>query len=221
MNNLSAIIAVRKGSKRVVNKNSRPFADSNLLEIKIQQLLRMDNISNIYVSSDCEKMLSLASKYDVKTDLRDPYYASDSVPMNEVYEYLANMTQDEHILYAHVTSPLLLDSSLKESINKYMSLPNEYDSLATVHQVYEYIWHADQPVNYDPNNHPRSQDLPNYYALNFAVNLITKKSMLSRKNIVGDKFYPFFLDDVESTDVDTELDFKIAEFIYNERLQQR
>ena len=47
------------------------------------------------------------------------------------------------------------------------------------------------------------------------------QSMLSRKNIVGNKFYPFFLNDIESVDVDTELDFKIAEFIYNERLQQR
>ena len=217
-NRLSAIIAVRKGSKRVVNKNSRPFAGSSLLEIKIQQLLRMDSINNIYVSSDCERMLSLASKYNVKTDLRDPHYASDSVPMNEVYEYLANITQDEHILYAHVTSPLLLDSSLRKSIEKYFSLPEEYDSLATVHQLHEYIWHNGAPVNYDPNSHPRSQDLPNYYALNFAANLITRKSMLSRKNIVGNKFYPFFLNDIESIDVDTELDFKVAEFTYNERL---
>ena len=181
-NGLSAIIAVRKGSKRVVNKNTRPFADSSLLEIKIQQLLRMDKVDNIYVSTDCEKILSIASGYGVKTDLRDPYYASDSVSMNEVYECLAKMTQDEHILFVHVTSPLLLDDSLNASIDKYFSLSEEYDSLATVRQMHEYIWHDGQPVNYDPNNHPRSQDLPNYYALNFAANLITRKSMMLIQN---------------------------------------
>ena len=42
--------------------------------------------------------------------------------------------------------------------------------------------------------------------------------MFNRKNIVGKKFYPFILDEVEAIDVDTILDFKIAEFIYNERL---
>ena len=67
---LSAIIAVRKGSKRVSNKNSRPFANSNLLEIKVQQLLRMNKVNNIYVSSDCEEMLSTVSKYDVKTEVK-------------------------------------------------------------------------------------------------------------------------------------------------------
>ena len=32
---ISALIAVRSGSKRVINKNIRPFANTNLLEIKI------------------------------------------------------------------------------------------------------------------------------------------------------------------------------------------
>ena len=99
-----------------------------------------------------------------------------------------------------------------------MSLPRDYDSLASVHTLQEYIWCDEQPINYDPDCHPRSQDLPNYYALNFAVNLISKESMLNRKNIVGKKFYPFSLSEEEAIDVDTMLDFKIAEFIYNERL---
>lgn len=215
---LSAIIAVRKGSKRVPDKNIRSFANSNLLEVKIKQLLRTKGINNIYVSTDCPKMLSIASAYQVKTDFRDPHYASDEIPMNQVYEYLAHLVEDEHVLFVHVTSPLLSDQSLQSCIETYVTLPEDYDSLASVHALQEYIWCNGQPINYDPDRHPRSQDLPNYYALNFAVNLISKKSMIDRKNIVGKKFYPFFLKDEESIDVDTMLDFKIAEFIYNERL---
>lgn len=215
---LSAIIAVRKGSKRVPNKNIRSFADSNLLEIKIKQLLRAKGINNIYVSTDCPEMLATASAYQVKTDFRDPHYASDEIPMNEVYGYLAHLAEDEHILFIHVTSPLLSDKSLQACIDTYMSLSGDYDSLASVHTLQEYIWSDGSPINYDPDCHPRSQDLPNYYALNFAVNLISKKSMLNQKNIVGKKFYPFPLSGEEAIDVDTMLDFKIAEFIYNERL---
>ena len=36
---IKALIPVRAGSQRVKNKNIRPFAGSNLLEIKVKQML--------------------------------------------------------------------------------------------------------------------------------------------------------------------------------------
>ena len=166
---MSALIAVRKGSKRIPNKNIRSFANSNLLEIKIKQLLRVKGINNIYVSTDCEEMFTLAKDLGAIVEFRDSYYTSDRVPMNEVYEHLTHLVDDKHILFVHVTSPLLSDISLQKCIDTYLALPDEYDSLATVHFLHEYIWCDGEAVNYNPDCHPRSQDLPNYYALNFAV----------------------------------------------------
>jgi len=42
---IKALVAVRSGSVRVVNKNLRPFAGSSLLAIKLQQLKRLGNLS--------------------------------------------------------------------------------------------------------------------------------------------------------------------------------
>ena len=39
-----AIVPVRKGSKRIKNKNFKKFAKSNLLEIKIRALKKMGQI---------------------------------------------------------------------------------------------------------------------------------------------------------------------------------
>ena len=211
---ISALIAVRKGSKRVVNKNIRPFAGSSLLEIKIKQLTRIDGINEILVSSDCAKMIDIANRMGVIGVMRDPKFASDTIPMNLVYQHLASLAPSEHILYVHVTSPLLSDESLSRCIAEYNKLEEKYDSLASVSSLHEYIWTDEGAINYDPNSHPRSQDLPNYYALNFAVNLISKNAMVNRKNIVGEKFFPYYLDEIESIDVDTMTDFKVAEFLY-------
>ena len=41
---ITAIIPVRKGSQRVKNKNFKPFADSNLLEIKLNTLKQIKTI---------------------------------------------------------------------------------------------------------------------------------------------------------------------------------
>ena len=38
--------------------------------------------------------------------------------------------------------------------------------------------------------------------------------MIETKSILGKNFYPYFISDLESIDVDTELDFEIAEYIF-------
>ena len=40
-NKLTAVIPVRAGSQRVKNKNLKPFADSTLLDIKIETLKKV------------------------------------------------------------------------------------------------------------------------------------------------------------------------------------
>ena len=218
MEKYAAMIAVRKGSQRVKNKNIRAFSNTSLLEIKIKQATRCSLINEIVVSSDCEKMLDIARKLGAIAQKRDEYFCSDSVPMNVVYEHLAKNITCDHVVYLHATSPLLTDKSLKSSINTYKKKINlGYDSLASVEKVKKYLWYEEKPVNYDPSNHPKSQDLPNYFGLNFAINIISRKKMIKRKNILGCKFYPFLLNEFESIDVDNEFDFSIAEYLYKKR----
>lgn len=215
MEKYTGLIAVRKGSQRIRNKNIRSFCDSSLLEIKIKQAKRCSLIDKVVVSSDCEKMLTVAKNLGAATHRREEYFCSNSVPMNLVYEHLAKSVVCDHVVYLHVTSPLLSDESLKKSIETYKKKINEgYDSLASVEEVKKYLWCEGKPVNYDPNNHPRSQDLPSYAALNFAINIISRDRMIQRKNILGKKFYPFLLSSIESIDVDNQFEFDIAEYLY-------
>ena len=82
---ITALIPVRKGSKRVVNKNTRPFSDTNLLENKIKILqevneLTDEHIDEILVTSDCPIAKSIAKKWGVSYVDREEYYASDECP---------------------------------------------------------------------------------------------------------------------------------------------
>ena len=211
----TGLIAVRSGSKRIKNKNIKDFSDSSLLEIKISQAIESRQIDEVVVSSDCDRMLDIAKSMGVNALKRDLEYCTDSVPMNSVYEHLAKSVSSDHIVYLHVTSPLLKVETLDSCILKYKEMSSDYDSLATVESIKRYIWFNGKAINYDPNNHPRSQDLDEYYCLNFAVNIISRSKMIQRKNILGDNFYPYFLDEIESVDVDTQFEFDIAEFLYD------
>ena len=176
-------------------------------------------IDEVVVSSDCDNMLKTAKQLGVTVVKREEYYCSNQVPMNEVYEHLAKNIDCKHVVYLHVTSPLLTDKSLKKAIEQYLASEDNFDCLATVEELQKYLWHDGKPVNYNPSRHPRSQDLPVYHALNFAVNIITRKKMIDKKSIVYGKINAFALDEIESIDVDNEIDFRIAEYFYSERIK--
>ena len=210
----TALIAVREGSKRIHKKNIRNFAGSSLLEIKIKQALAAKGIDEILVSSDSDEMLDLANSFNVKTIKRPAKFCSNSIEMKEVYKHLAENLDCDHVVYLHVTSPLLKIETLNESIKIYKNLGPEFSSLASVEHIMKYIWFEGKAINYDPKNHPRSQDLDKYYILNFAINIIPKIEMIKTKSILGDNFYPYFISEIESIDVDTKVQFEMAEFMY-------
>ena len=73
-----------------------------------------------------------------------------------------------------------------------------------------------KPINYNMDATPKSQNLPEIVSLNFAITIISKQTMMERKNVIGYKPSFFELGKVESLDVDDLTDFKIAELMYRE-----
>ena len=204
---VSALIAVRSGSVRVKNKNIRPFNESTLLELKIKQLQSVKEINDVLVNSNSDEMLSIAKNLGAKTVKRDDYYASNTISMSSVFEHMAKNMDCENILYANCTNPLVSTNSYSDAIRIFLNNTSAYDSLVSCHDIKEFLYLDGKALNYDPMNQPRSQDLPNVVALNFAISIISKSDMI--KNT-----YFYKLNEVESLDIDTPLDFFIAEKLY-------
>lgn len=211
---IKAIIPVRAGSERVKNKNIRPFADSNLLEIKIKQLQKIDRLDGIIVNSDSDEMLNIARKLGTETVKRDSYYASSSVPINEVYVDLAKNCNADIILFVDVTNPLIKTSTIDLVIDTYNNNSPNFDSINTVNTIKMFLWQNGKPLNYTESKKPKSQDLPDIYAINSAINIISKETMIKQKAFVGEKPYLLPIDNIEGLDIDNEIDFEFAEFMY-------
>jgi CMP-N-acetylneuraminic acid synthetase len=211
---IHAVFPVRAGSKRVVNKNVRPFAGTTLLELKVRQLLGVEEISSVYVSSESREMLALAEKAGAIPLPRDPAFATDDVPMSKVYAHIADHLPEGDVLFTHATNPLCGSDTYARCIRAYRELPGEYDSLTTVQDVKDFLYLDGKSMNFDPKNKPRSQDLPNIVKLTHAVSLCPRDMIIEQGNIFGIR--PFFLtlSDEESFDIDTELDFEVAEFVF-------
>lgn len=209
-----AIITVRSGSQRVKNKNLKPFADSNLLEIKIKQMLRIKGVDAVQVNSNDDTMLELGRRLGCETFKRDPYFATDLVSTNELRKNAAENIDADIILVTNCTNPLISDETIEKALELYFQLPSKYDSLNTAHDVKDFLWLDGKAYNYDPDNTPRSQDLPDILGLDSALNIISRKRMIEISNFVGKTPFLYKISALEATDIDTELDFEVAEFLY-------
>lgn len=210
-----AMVPVRAGSKRVPDKNIRPFGDTNLLELKLKLLKKINEISTIVVSTDCKNSAKIAWQQGVEVHWRNKYYAGSNITNDQHWEHIAQSTPGDIVFLAQVTSPLLRISTMQNSLKKFITLDN-HDSINSVTSEKKFLWENGNPINYDINLTPKSQDLPNIVSLNFAITVIRKEVMIKRKNVIGYKPAFFELSKTESLDIDDLIDFKVAELMYRE-----
>ena len=83
-NSITAVIPVKGNSTRLPNKNILPFAGTNLLEHKINQLKAVKGINEIICSSDSDEMLAIADKCGIKAIKRPKQFADESVPFGSL-----------------------------------------------------------------------------------------------------------------------------------------
>ena len=216
---ITAVIPVRKGSQRVPDKNFKDFyKGKSLLELKIESLKGIELIDDIVVNTDSDLAIEIAKKFGVSYFRREDYYASSKCSQSEFFTNLAKTTDSDVIIHTPCTSPTIKKQTIIDAINRFFI--SENDSCNSVGLVKEYLWNDNGPLNYDIKNLkvPNSQDLPDIKKLTFGFGIFYKDVMLERKNIVGNNPLFYIVDEEEQIDVDTQLDFDFAKFLYKKHL---
>lgn len=154
----------------------------------------------------------------VKSHRREEYYASSECSGSEFFRHLGEVTDTDILIYCPCTSPFVKHETISKCINVYLEQGEEYDCVSTVSEIKEFLWLDGRPVNYDPLHAPNSQNLPDFVALNFGVTVVGRDDLIENRNIIGKN--PNFLktSDIEAIDIDTPLDFYIAEQIYKKTI---
>lgn len=213
MENLTAVIPVRAGSRRLKNKNIAPFAGTNLLLHKIQQLQRVKEIDRIIVSSDSDMMLEMAEGAGASTHKRSIEFCDEKTKsFGEVVKHIAESVKGEHILWATCTSPLVFPNLYKKAIEEYfLGLTMGYDSLVSLERIKRYLWNEDGPINYELGiKHVPSQQLPEMYIATDGILLAPRKKMIEWSYFHGTNPYKFIIDKRASIDIDDGLDLACA-----------
>ena len=215
---ITAIVPVKGNSERVKNKNTRKFADTNLLALKLNHLKKVKNLDDVVVSSENNDILDYVDKQGFKTHKRDKFYSTSSVPMSEVYKYLATEIGSEIIAWINITNPLADSNFYINAINKYKEMDHKkYDCLLSAFELRENFYYEEKPINFEPSPWPRSQDLTPLYSLSFVINILQRQQMIDWGSCVGKKPFFFIGDKISSWDIDDMTDFEFCEFIFKSR----
>ncbi len=215
--NLVAVVTVRKGSVRVKNKNFKPFAKKNILIHKIEVLKKVKGLDDIVINTDSIQAIKIAKQLKVSYFKREKYFASSKCSNSEFWSNVAKHTNSKYIMFTHCTNPLVKEKTYNEFIKIFKKNKNKFDSFNSVSDVKEFLFLKNKPVNFNPSKTPNSQNLPEIFKLNFAINILLTKQMYKTKTLIGKKPYFFKLDQIEGYDINTPLEFSFAEHLFKNK----
>lgn len=221
-NKIAFYLPTRKGSERVKNKNTRNFAgiEGGLVENKLNQLLATKFIDEIIFSSNDDTCITVAEKYKdnrLKIIERPTELCLSSTNLQDLICYVPTITDADHILWGHVTTPLCGADQYDASIKLYLEKLDEgYDSLVGVTELKNFLLNKEGKLinNTTDIPWPRTQDLEALYLINHTMFLARREVYIEQKNRIGQKPLLHVMDEIHSFDIDWPDDFIIAEIMY-------
>ena len=227
MSKVSVFLPTRSGSERIINKNTKKFSniEGGLLELKLRQLVNCYSIDEVILSTNDSKSVEIGNRFLSSTDKlkiieRPNELALSSTDLIDLVNYASQICSFDHILWTHVTSPLVDHREYQRALDAYFSQYNsEYDSLMSVKEIQNFIWSkkyncVSNKRQGDRRKWPRTQDLEKVYEVNSAIFIASKSIYIQEQDRIGKKPFLFVQDNMTSTDVDWEDDFHLAEILY-------
>jgi len=206
-------------SERVLNKNMKNFNGAPLYHAIMKTLLASKYITKVVINTDSKVIAK-----DAKENFGDNIFIIDrpksiqggDVSMNIIIDYDLQQLEGEHFLQTHSTNPLLHSETIDRAIEKYFENLEMYDSLFGVTRVQTRFYDKDaQPINHNPEELLRTQDLEPLYEENSNFYIFSKESFENAgKKRIGLKPKIFEVNKLEAVDIDEPEDFKLAELLH-------
>ncbi|RXJ66848.1 acylneuraminate cytidylyltransferase [Halarcobacter ebronensis] len=210
---------MKGNSERVPNKNLKSFGGKPLYHSIVKTLIKSKYITNIVIDTDSENIVKdVQENFGEKVLIikRPKNIQGDYVSMNEIIAYDLSKVEAEHFIQTHSTNPLLEVETLDFAVEKYVENIDKYDSLFSVTRFQTRFYDKNaKPINHNPNELLRTQDLEPMYEENSNFYIFSKKSFKEADDKrIGLKPQIFEINKLEAVDIDEPEDFQLAELIY-------
>lgn len=230
--NILGIIPTREGSKRVPQKNFRPFADTTLMDLAINQALGSKFITKIVVNSDAAQVKEIVSKYKsqgIDYLERPKELATDESPAIEymiqtINHYSALGLEYDWVVIIQPSSPLRDGKDIDNTIQLLFENNNADSAVSVVklpHMIHPHKLKTMNGVLLEPwlvdeGQKTAVHELPDIFVRNCAV-YVFKISNLLKGVTYGDNSLGYLMPAETSVDINDMIDFKFAQYLYKNK----
>ena len=219
-----ALITARGGSKRLPGKNIRVLGGKPLIVWSIDVAKDIPEICEILVSTDDPAIATVCKEAGANVPwLRPAELATDTASSVDVALHALDWYEAENgavdgLLLLQPTSPFRTQATVQRGIDlfsKHGRQPVLGVSPTHAHPMWTFKTEGKYLVPFMPDHGlgMRSQDLPPAYVVNGSLYLISPAELRACRAFLGAKAIPLVIESPqEALDIDTELDFKMAEF---------
>lgn len=214
-----ALVPMKGHSERVPGKNLRPIAGRPLFHWILEALLASSRVDEVVVDTDSDDIEAAVrtSFSEVALSRRPKELHGDLVPMHDIVAHIADQTAHDTVLQTHSTNPLLKAETIDAAINEYLS-DIEHDSLMSVTAWQSRFFFVDgSPVNHNPAELLRTQDLPPLLEENSNIYLAPTEQIRRTRLRIGSNPLLFRIDGSEAVDIDEQFEFDLAEMLLERR----
>lgn len=225
-----AVITARGGSTTLPRKNILPFCDKPLIAYSIEAALAARNagapIDRLLVTTDDAEIAEISRQCGAEIPFMRPaeLARSDTPSLPVVQHAVTFAEQDQGLRYDWVlllqpTSPL----RTAEDIAAALDLIKQPDTTAVVSVTSANASHPKKlrlidggmlrPFQEDGFQPARRQDFVDVYKTNGAIYLVRRDVLMQDGSFYGSCPRPLVMPPERSIDIDTQLDFEIAEFL--------
>lgn len=219
-----AIITARGGSKRIPKKNIKMFCGKPIISYSIEAAIASDLFDEVMVSTDNEEIARVAEAtgavvpfYRSEENSND-YATTSDVLLEVLSQYHNKGVYFDYACCIYPTAPFITAKKIKRA----MDLLEESDA-EVVMSVVSFSYPPQRGLvensGFLEMREPkyvstRSQDLPIIYHDAGQFYCFDVKSFLKRRELLIGKVKGYVLPELEVQDIDTEIDWKLAEMKY-------
>ena len=213
--NFVVIIPLRKGSKRIKNKNFTLIKNKPLIYYTYKEAIKVFNSKNIFISSNDPKAKKFSEKYKLQYIDRPKKICKDNSKTEDAIIHFLKQKKifAKNIVLLQATSPMRTAKDILNGINKFNN--KKLDSIFSVFKEKNFLWKKNKKklysISFNYKRRRRVQNMEYIYHENGAVFIFNIKKFIKYKNRIFGKFDFFEMNKSNSIDIDHKQD--LEEFI--------
>lgn len=224
-----AVIPARAGSKGLKNKNIIKICGKPMMAYTIEAAKDSGEFQRIIVSTDSEEYGRIAEQYGAEVMYRDERLSDDAATTYMVIaDLLARVRKNFHYFaLLQPTSPMRNGGHIREAAALFEKHMEQFDFLVSVKEA-EHISALVRPIDEDGSLKYFDTDFSNYkrqsckeYSPNGAIFMGKPEAYLRQRHFFGSRSLAYKMSAVDSVDIDSELDYKLACLCMEMRLNCR